>query len=112
VNSISIIDNVPTLSCSELVWANSQRRDVSDVKVSVSGELRPISEFYQLNPFDIDTDVYSWKEGILSIEPLKSFFKTVPATEKEREEVKRDRNYHPVQRWQHIKDLMTWIGRR
>ena len=106
VVGIEILNNQPVLSCNEMVWTNSQCRDFSDVKISASSELQPIAEFYKLNPFDIDTDVYSWKEGVLSIEPLKSFSKTVPATEKQREEVKRDRNYHPVQRWQHIKDLI------
>jgi hypothetical protein len=112
VMDVAIVNDDPLLSCSEIVWLNSQRRDLSDVKVGVSSEMQPIDEFFKLDPFDIDTDVYSWKEGVLFIEPLKSYPRTKPATDKEREEIKRDRKYSPVQRWQHVKDLMTWIGRQ
>jgi len=77
VTDIAIVNNGPQLSCHEMIWLNSKPKDLSDVKVRVADALRPISEFYQLNPFDIDTDVYSWKEGVLSIQPLKNFPKNV-----------------------------------
>lgn len=112
VISVERVDNEPVLSCSEIVWENSQRRDLTNVKIGISGGMRPIDEFYHLDPFDIDTGVYSWKEGVLSIAPLSAFPRTDPVTVKEKEELKRDRSYPPVQRWKHIEDFMAWIGHR
>jgi len=99
---VAMVGDMPELTCAEIVWSNSQRRDLSDVKVRASSVMRPIDEFYKLDPFNIETDVYSWKEGKLSIGPLSSFPRVTPDSEKAREELKRERCYPPVQRWQHV----------
>ena len=109
---VTILDDRPVLSCSELVWQDSRSSDHSNVQIPISTALQPITEFYELDPFKIETDVYSWKEGVLSIEPLQNFHAKLPTNEKAREEIKRDRAYSPIQRWHHVKAFINWVNRR
>jgi hypothetical protein len=110
VTGVAVGSEGPELMCSELVWNNSRREDRTDVRVVPSEPLRPIAEFFELDPFTVETDVYSWKEGVLQVEPLRNFRNVNPSTEKEREEIKRARMYSPVARWQHIKEITDWVS--
>ena len=62
---------MPAVICCETVWEQSQRRDISNVRVAVPMPLSPIAEFYALDPMSIDTDVYEWHGGELTTAPLR-----------------------------------------
>lgn len=67
VKSIQSKKDFPIITCSETKWENSQRQELTKVEVPVSAPFKPINDFYSLDPMSIETNVYAWKDKVLTI---------------------------------------------
>jgi hypothetical protein len=70
VKRIKSPNGVPIAVCDETRWIDSQRQELKDVEVPVTSQFRSIEEFYSLDPMTVETNVYAWKDKILTLTPL------------------------------------------
>jgi hypothetical protein len=70
VKNIRSMNGSPIAVCDETVWIDSQQRQLEDVEIPVAAPFRSLEDFYALDPMSVDTNVYSWKDKILTITPL------------------------------------------
>ncbi len=73
VKSIYSAKNHPVVTCNETKWVDSQRQELTNTEVFVSAQFRQIDNFYSLDPMSVETNVYSWKEKVLTITPLSEY---------------------------------------
>jgi hypothetical protein len=73
VQHIIFANGIPMAVCNEIRWIDSQRQEFKDVEIPIPSEFRSIEEFYSLDPMTVETDVYSWKDKMLTITPLSEY---------------------------------------
>jgi hypothetical protein len=74
-SGISVISGKIVVMCHETTWKNSKREHVTNVTVKVKDTLKPIQNFFELDPFTIDALVSEWTDDQLKTTPLKEYQK-------------------------------------
>jgi hypothetical protein len=73
VKNVNLVDGHWVAVCDETKWVDSHKQELFDVHVPLPFEWGPIENFYTLDPMSIQTNVYIWHEGKLTITPLGEY---------------------------------------
>jgi hypothetical protein len=70
VKRINLVTGIPIVVCNETKWIDSQQQELRDMEIPITAPFKSIGDFYSLDPMSVETNVYAWKDKILTITPL------------------------------------------
>jgi len=73
VKKVSFGKDFPIVVCDETKWIDSKQQELKNIEIPLSTQFKPIDDFYSLDPMSVETDVYIWKDKILTITPLSEY---------------------------------------